>query len=302
MMKLVYHLSDAARKRMFLETGRDPGRDQALEVDPVALSQEDRAQLLELRPIDTTGPAILANLPEWGPYGIKRSAFDVLTLDAVASDPVALLAAYRDAARTRQIEAELQRDAALAKLIDELNRWPADRDMYRSEIEARFAGAPRLAEAEAALAAAKDRYAAYAAAERAKSAAQAAAAQAERAQRDAERRAWIEAHGSVYLKKCLAGGYDCQRRYVIERAALEHPGYVVDYNDAAEWKDRSGPSEAALDEAARVGGLVVWLTAAPSAATGDDTDDESEDEYEFAACEAVAIRAYLGKYDLIKVM
>jgi len=122
--------------------------------------------------------------------------------------------------------------------------------------------------------------------------------------REAEKRAWIEAHGSEYLRRaCLKGGYDCQRRYIIERAAMEAPGYTVDFDDAAAWRSRSCPSAAALDEedAARALGLgepeIVWLTNPPK-----DSHDDDDDYFEFSPCEAVAIRGYLGKYDLVKII
>jgi hypothetical protein len=125
-------------------------------------------------------------------------------------------------------------------------------------------------------------------------------AAAEKERREAEKRQWIGDVGSAYLKRCLAGGYNCQRAYVIERAGVEFPGYVVDYNDAAAWKDRAAPSEKALVEAERVGGVVVWLTDEPSNRVAE-SDDDSQD-YGFEPCEAVVVREYLGKYDLVKLV
>lgn len=123
--------------------------------------------------------------------------------------------------------------------------------------------------------------------ERAAEQEQAAAALAK--QREQDRAAWVTAHGSDYLKKAVGAGYDCQQKYVHERAALEHPDYTVDYHDAAGYRERSCPSEAALDEALRVHGEVVWLKSHPT------TEDE-----DFTPCEAVVIHDYLGKYDLIR--
>lgn len=121
-------------------------------------------------------------------------------------------------------------------------------------------------------------------------------------EREQEKRAWVAAHGSDYLKRAIAAGYDCQKRYVLERAAVEHPGAVVDWENVANWKSRSCPSEAALDLAEKVGGIVVWLTNPPavSRATADEYADEYADEFE--PCEAVVLRDYLGKYDLIYVL
>ena len=118
----------------------------------------------------------------------------------------------------------------------------------------------------------------------------------DRADKDAlaaARRDWVETHGSDFLKKAVAAGYDCQRRYVTERAALELPGFAVDFDDNASWKSRSCPSEAALELAlslAAFGAEVVWLTDAPNA----------DAEPYFEPCEAVAVCGYLGKYGAVR--
>lgn len=119
---------------------------------------------------------------------------------------------------------------------------------------------------------------------------------------------WINAHGSEYLQRAYARGHDCQRLYVSERAALELPGYVVDFRDNAQWRDRSCPSVESLDEADRVERLdlrpadeieviIVWLTSPAHAERPDEYSDE-----EFEASEAVVVRGYLGKYDLVRQM
>lgn len=127
-----------------------------------------------------------------------------------------------------------------------------------------------------------------------------------REQAEVERAAWIAEHGSDYLKKATSAGYNCQRRYVIERAAMELPGYHVDYKDRATWKTRSCPSADALDEmlALQEQGrevIIVWLTHCWN----------SEQQHEYDGCdvltenddgvEAIIVRNYLGKYDAIKV-
>lgn len=114
-----------------------------------------------------------------------------------------------------------------------------------------------------------------------------------KAKLEANRLAWITDHGSAYLKKAvLEGGYDCQRKYVFERAVMEHPGFVVDFNNEAEWQSRSCPSEVALDLALEVQGEVVWL----QGEIGKDGTWHGDDEPR----EVVVIRGFLGKYDLIK--
>ena len=140
-----------------------------------------------------------------------------------------------------------------------------------------------------------------------------AAAQAER-EREARQKAeqerlknekadWIATHGSDYLQRAAALGYDCQRKYVTERAEHELPGFAVDFDDLARWKSRSCPSEEAL-------GLVealieadhdaecVWLTSSTVKPEWD-KDDYREG---FEPCEAIVVQGYLGKYDLVRII
>jgi hypothetical protein len=86
-----------------------------------------------------------------------------------------------------------------------------------------------------------------------------------RLKRERDKEEWIKKNGSDYLKTAHELDYDCQRRYVTERSNYEFPEYVVDFDDKADWKSRSCPSEEALMD---VKGLVeqgfdarvVWLT------------------------------------------
>ena len=122
---------------------------------------------------------------------------------------------------------------------------------------------------------------------------------------------WIAAAGSSRLQRAFAAGYDCQRLYVLERAAVEVPIFIVDFNNAAGWKPCACPTEEALDlldawsQYATAHGLnkpsIVWLTAAPSAELQSDSSDFSDEDYEepFRECEALVIRSYLGRYDLV---
>lgn len=283
-MKLIYHLSSEARQRIFIESGRDPGQAQAIEVDPAELSKEQRALLVAHDP--TLGERVLLTYPDWTGFTTTSTT---LALSAPATDASALIVAWLDARAIAQVRV----DAAEAKKIE------AEIALYRSWADSRAPGilntgmylrSPRRQEWIEAHAAATQR-AKQLSAEIAEQRRQSEAHQeAEKERRIAERAAWTIEHGSPRLRKCVEGGYDCQRLYVFERAAIEHPGYVVDFDDKATWKDRSGPSEAALDESARVGGEVVWLTNMPG-----------DDDY-FEPCEAVVIRTFLGKYDLIKQM
>lgn len=120
--------------------------------------------------------------------------------------------------------------------------------------------------------------------------------------RNAERMAWINTHGSAYLRRAFDAGYDCQRQYVVERAAMEAPGFIVDFYDGAKWSPRSMPSMTALDAKEEADNLglgnadVVWLTDAP-------VPNRMENEVQwYGECEAVVIRRFLDKYDLVKII
>jgi len=288
-VKLIYHLSNEARQRIFIETGRDPGQAQAIEVDPADLSVEDRRLLVAHEP--AMGERVLLSYLDWTGFTTTHTT---LALSAPATDAGALIVAWLDARAIAQVRV----DAAEAKKID------AEITLYRGWAESRAPGilntgmyqrSPRRQEWIEAHAAATQRAKQLSAEIAEQRRMVEAHRDAEHDRRSAERRAWALEHGSPRLRKCVEGGYDCQRLYVTERAAIERPGYAVDFDDKAAWKDRSGPSEAALDEAERVKGCVVWLTRFPAPA-GADQDRCDEDE----ACEAVVIREYLGKYDLIK--
>lgn len=330
-MKLKYALSKTYREKMFVETGSVLPEKQYVELPADALTPALRAHLVRV-----TGRVELPEAIELSTYqpgaGLERverpAGYGVgcITLDAPASDDDALRLLTEDAARydAALIELDAARDARLAEVERAITQsraalaaltpeqaWRAPHLMPR--VSTSFGGTRRQSviavphwpdrPAYARVVAADDALVAEAEALRtavdahARAVAEAEAAEKER--RDAERREWITLHGSAYLRKCLAGGYDCQRRYVIERAGVEFPGYVVDYNDVAAWKDRAGPSEAALDEATRVSGTVVWLTAMPSSAVPNRDDDEYGDN-DFEPCEAVVVRGFLGKYDLVR--
>jgi hypothetical protein len=127
---------------------------------------------------------------------------------------------------------------------------------------------------------------------------------AEKAAKEADRAAWIADHGSDYLQRATKLGYNCQRQYVTERAALELPDLDVDFDNRAQWSGRSCPSIEALDlvEALIEAGHkaeVVWLTG-PMEAPIDEAGYPAP--HEFESCEAVVVSDYLGKYALVKIL
>lgn len=124
---------------------------------------------------------------------------------------------------------------------------------------------------------------------------------AKRERLEKEKLAWISEYGSDYLQRAVKLGYNCQRQYVTERAAKEFPGYALDFNNNATWKDRACPSMAALEEVERLirqgyDAEVVWLTEPIQESEYSDDDDYCC----FEPCETIVVRNYLGKYDLVK--
>jgi len=181
-------------------------------------------------------------------------------------------------ARVKRLKAA-ETDPANLEIIAELEAEHAIREAQKAESEARQA------------------------ANRAKEAAEREAREAEekamKEEREREKRQWIDQHGSNYLKKATKLGYDCQRQYVTERAAREFPGFTVDFNNYADWRSRSCPSEEALELLEDIlnrgfkDAKIVWLTAPPYY-----WSRYSDGHYE--AREAVVVGDYLGRYTLIK--
>jgi len=116
--------------------------------------------------------------------------------------------------------------------------------------------------------------------------------------REIEKANWIEQFGSDHLQRAFKLGHNSQRKYVIERCNMELPEFSVDFNDKITWQDRSFPSLEAIEQVEKLikqgyKAEIVWLT-------HPDIDLELDEEWE--KCEAILIRNYLGKYDLIKQM
>lgn len=257
-MKLTYSLSKAYREQQFIKSGEEVGIDASVELPADALTPAMRAHLVRV-----LGGARVPSEFTLRHYSTGWSDTlylgDRITLSAPATDARAAELFGEDMARWEAAEAERQARAV-----------KAEAERQATAARQAKADAERKAEAERAA--------------------------VEKAARAAEKSAWITEHGSDFLRQAFTAGYDCQRRYVTERAALEFPGYAVDFDDRAEWRERSCPSEKGLAEALAAGGTVVWLTRHPRH-PADDGYGEDDTEYE-----AVAIRGFLGKYDLVKVI
>ena len=263
-VRLIYVLDETGRKASIL-AGSDGGSYKAVEA-PVT------AELLGWTSVDARGSimpirveAVRAAVVEGG-----RSTPRVETryLPAVEFDAPQTADQLIAWLRTEMREREDSRAVAEAALPSALEAWETRVGAVKAE-EARWVEAQKRREAEATAA---------------------------RRQRAQEKRAWIAEHGSDYLRHAHVDlGYDCHRRYVIERVALELPGYTVDYDDRAAWKDRWEPSPKALAEVDRLRAMghdavVVWLTGSP----------EGEEYPEYDEREAVVVRDYRQAFTLIR--
>lgn len=116
---------------------------------------------------------------------------------------------------------------------------------------------------------------------------------------DVEMINWINQHGSQHLKACIEQQYGCKRLYVIERAAVELPGFILDTSSMAKMEERVNPSESSLLETKRLQeegykSRVVFLKSPPF------TPEESVSLKTWEPREAVVVWEYLGKYQLFK--
>lgn len=303
-MLLKYRLSESCMRRVFVDTGVQLNPDQEIEIDPQELTPEQRALIARVGH-DGVSSAVLLKVPQLGQFRYGEPS-TTLVLDQVQGNAHDLLAAYESARERGQAEIRADQDRRIDEEIQRYLGWQSDSipGINLSDYKEH----PRREEWLAAVETAKQR--AHDRRERENAAREEREAMAEhqRAALVEEKHVWIADHGSAYLRRaCLEGGYNCQRLYVLERAAYEHPGYAVDFNDSANWRNRACPSEPALDEALRVGGKVVWLTEAPSDRVESDESDDTDDyagmyDSPFEPREAIVIREFLGKYDLVRMM
>lgn len=305
-LTLKFFMTDEGRQQAFIKTGVMPPLKNTAEYDMTQqATAEQRATILPLAKIDNENIVL-----EWA-YGNTPHFSKNPTLAELAQ-AAATYTAEQDAKTTKHILDEI---ASNTKSIrSHIKKRDHNLPSYAYMKPKDIADAKRLSisldEYETTLAEYKQlqpEFAAEAAERKARSETYDAEKKAEREARQAELKAmkttWIEQHGSEHLRRaCLAEGYDCQRLYVNERAAVEAPGFTPDISNTANWKDRSCPSVKALDalDVARKFDLgeplIVWLTEEPNAKSHEYYEDD------FRPCEAVVIRNYLDSYDLIQIL
>ena len=117
-MRLVYNLSESARRKIFVETGADPGQVQALEFEPAELSVEQRALLAEWN--QHLESHLTLRYQDTAYVGTTTK---VLEQDGVVSDPAALIAAYRDVQLAARGRVDAQEAENIAAEIERFQSW-----------------------------------------------------------------------------------------------------------------------------------------------------------------------------------
>jgi hypothetical protein len=311
MLSVTFNLSEKYRRTEFVRTGILPKATATCEIDPATMTPEERQAVVSY--FGTEQRFDLTSKPDYPTLAL----LDAFPTAAFVAACARRLTAERQAKRIKDLQRKIEfgtRDLARRvesrnpettiyasmdlhpEEADEADAQGLDTSAWRALYTELLTNAPAwVAEKET------ERQRVAAIMEQAE-AERKAKAEAAKAEFEANMASWIEEHGSTRLQRGHNSGYDMKRVYVIERAKLEAPGYVVDFDDKARWDNRSSPTTAALDaeDAANKLGIgnaqIVWLTRPPKALPGD------EDEDYFEECEAVAIRAYLGRYDLVKTL
>jgi len=250
-----------------------------MEID-VDLTQFTDAELRKLQNETLNGKAIGIKAPT--PEAVKEECARQVKVDQ-----------DREAKEAERREAKIQK--ALTGPIDNMiNTWGAhiEREVWFEDVrhDPRLADINRQVDARIeGLVEEKRRFAQE----------QEAREEAKRAAWNTDKATWIAAHGSDRLKKAHAAGYPHNGAYAQERANLElGAGWMVDSKNKYEYSNRTYPTEAALDlekmlQEQGYKTQIVWVTF-----------DGKQRDYgdDFEAYEAVAVRGYLDRYDVIHAM
>ena len=241
-INVIYELSEAGQ-RSAIRAGADAAQKQRFEIDdPGCLLVNDvvvRADGSAFIMLDDRAPRVAVNTP-WAYSAPKNKR------TARVSEGDRVLFDERITTLAQVSEAVAAQRARLAEA-------KAACAVCQAELDAEYA------EAIAACEKAREAQAAKNAAERAKVEA-----------REAERSAWVEAHGSSLLRRKLSAGYDCQSAYIAERLAAEFPGYAATPLEQLKTRSRAVPTDTGFEEAERVGGTVLWLVDVEDRQTAED--------------------------------
>jgi hypothetical protein len=261
-------------------------------IDSADLMSEEREEwpmyLGAVKPLTATIPVTLTHHPyiqheTWYADELYGSALDAYL-------------AWRAAHKHAHQAAVLAAREVLRGLAAKYNSTvpPSTREEYRADALERVAlGTPEAEEYSAAVDDYEKRTEAYKAERAATKARQDAQKAREAANLEQWKVRWIAAHGSEYLQTAHGEGYSIQRAYVTERAAVEHPGYEVDFAQTLEYADKVCPGPDALKKAVADGATVVWATNPPN--------EGEDDGFGWEPREALVIEGYLGKYTLVNL-
>jgi len=277
-----YFLSDAGRKKAF-QRGLPAHREQEISIEDTENSLLHQAELQ----IDASGNACI-DLQ----LRMLSQAFSVETFPGYIQKRT-LLPSFSPTGKYWEQDAPLQTPLDVLTALHAYQQMKKDLlvagRVEQAKLDAQFAG--KMAERQ----------------QRLEEQAQKEAAEHAEAQRqESERRIWIQAHGSEFLRQAHAAGYDCQRLYATERAALEFPGFTLEFDSSSRWKSRSCPSRKAFEIAqATPPARVIWLTDLSDTLRtewGLEDDEDSWGEDPWKEQEALLVADFLGKYDLLRLI
>jgi hypothetical protein len=295
LFEIEWRMSDEARKAHFVATGTKADQKHIVRFDAETMAPADRATLYEL-----TGESLRDGI--WGDRATEPTLADVLAHAAQRTAKKRADAIGRAAGKL-QADCEcllrniLEHDPALPAYCydaidaDQADRLGLDTQPWR-EMRATIQANQAAWQAEAA--------------ERARQKELLEAVQKAAADRQAEadrqaKIAWAAQHGSAHLQRALAAGHDCGRLYWIERAGVEYPGYILDYEKHLTTRSRSCPSITALDEHDAVLAAhpeatveIEWITAP--------ANDRKADEWvEFEECEGIVVDDPIYRHRIVKL-
>lgn len=286
-----YRLSEEFRKERGSITGDVPTEHQIVAFDLAEIDAEDRLAILEEASINADGSANV-NIAIRTDYGVRTIALDyLLDNSSKVANECRTIAMLRNAYLREKTESRIKNatNAWKRAIANKDTRHPDDTisehdlsmvkkfNLDISEYDELVAKWKRQAPIWRA-----EKDAAEARAIEVKAAAEAGVAK--------DKTTWISKFGSEHLQRGIAAGHDCSRLYLTERATLEYPNFVLDYEKCADWKSRSCPSVNALDlrdtfleQHEGVTVTIVWLTSPPRSI-------REERSYEnFEPCEGIVI-------------
>jgi flagellar biosynthesis GTPase FlhF len=265
--------SEILRKQELVKDGASGEISRSIQIYAETLTPEARAAAVEVGAFNSSTGNVCIDLTEKyssPPDSVEKSFYHSTKSMYLDKEP--------DLADAIRIRKELMEAHRVAKEFYEKQKaWKEERDKAETaDREARQAKAEEEAERKKA------------------------ARQAKKEPYEKERAEWIEKHGSQYLKNLLEIDVDPERGYVIERAEAECHGFVVDYEDHARWDaticDMPSTEIVSKVKEYRAKGFNEIF---PAILENYPVATEKDHPDSFESCQAVIIRGFLGKYDLV---